>query len=590
MATLTKQQLEGLEAAKTRYAQGTANDQDIRNLQYAQQQHGYNAGIAKVTSALGHPPQSEAEMSVANDIANGTFRFPNVNAVNPTQADATAMQQPLQQAGQQVLDYSQPNVFTSFLKGALAMKTKPQNEQLGQSALFQKAGLGNTMASLQESLNTRSQQLGNNIKNLTAMLESSRGIYTDQYTKAANNYTMIKNEYDATVKRLQELDDAEKAQQWELDILNKQEAHQKEMLKLQSTYNPQVIGTDENGNSIYGSWNVSTNQYDAVSINNPTNAEDYINPSLLSNFDSWVNATGTPSVQFGGQTKFEQFHPGFDIGAPKGTPVQPYASGDVVEIGTSKSFGNFVKIQDAEGNIWQYSHLDKINVKKGDSVQGSEGVQSVNSIGTVGNTGQTYSVSGSDGSHLDLRIIRPQEAEQKNLQYGGLTKAQYTVVSPIATAFRNEQNVKDFNVAQNGNIFMNSIASDTTNPADDIGIIYAFAKIMDPNSVVREGEYATVQKYAQSWADSFGFNAKRVFSNTKFLSTEAIANMKKTAQLKYESMKKPYSQIFDEYARRIEIASGLSDCEGSKFLTQYAIEPEVNQPGQQNNNDPLGIL
>ena len=52
--------------------------------------------------------------------------------------------------------------------------------------------------------------------------------------------------------------------------------------------------------------------------------------------------------------------------------------------------------------------------------------------------------------------------------------------------------------------FADSLNANTTNPADDQALIYAFAKAMDPDSVVREGEYATVQKYAQSWAECSG--------------------------------------------------------------------------------------
>ena len=33
---------------------------------------------------------------------------------------------------------------------------------------------------------------------------------------------------------------------------------------------------------------------------------------------------------------------------------------------------------------------------------------------------------------------------------------------------------------------------------DDQALIYTFAKVMDPNSVVRESEYQTVQDYSQS--------------------------------------------------------------------------------------------
>ena len=46
---------------------------------------------------------------------------------------------------------------------------------------------------------------------------------------------------------------------------------------------------------------------------------------------------------------------------------------------------------------------------------------------------------------------------------------------------------------------------------NDQALIYAFAKAMDPTSSVREGEYATVQKYAQSFANQLGFDVNRLF-------------------------------------------------------------------------------
>jgi hypothetical protein len=75
---------------------------------------------------------------------------------------------------------------------------------------------------------------------------------------------------------------------------------------------------------------------------------------------------------------------------------------------------------------------------------------------------------------------------------------------------------------------------------------------MDPASVVREGEYATVQKYAQSWAQTFGFNAQRIFSNSPFLTASAIANMKATINSKYQAAKKNYDNVHSEYQRQIE--------------------------------------
>lgn len=144
-------------------------------------------------------------------------------------------------------------------------------------------------------------------------------------------------------------------------------------------------------------------------------------------------------------------------------------------------------------------------------------------------------------------------------------------VTAKANQFDAEQQVKNFQVTQEGYNFVKSISSDTTNPADDQGFIYAFAKIMDPNSVVREGEYATVQKYAQSWAESFGFNAARVFSNSKFLSKEAIDNMKSTLEQKYNASKRTYDQIRGEYIRSIDNLAGTPV--GEKILQDYTTPP-----------------
>jgi hypothetical protein len=81
----------------------------------------------------------------------------------------------------------------------------------------------------------------------------------------------------------------------------------------------------------------------------------------------------------------------------------------------------------------------------------------------------------------------------------GLTANQInSTVNSIAGAFDNEPIVKNYNTAQEGYQTISSIGVNTKSPADDIAFIYAFAKIMDPNSVVREGEYNTIQKYAQS--------------------------------------------------------------------------------------------
>lgn len=160
---------------------------------------------------------------------------------------------------------------------------------------------------------------------------------------------------------------------------------------------------------------------------------------------------------------------------------------------------------------------------------------------------------------------------------GGLSNQELTQVQKITGQFDGEPIVKNFNVIAEGKSFVDSISNDTQNPADQQGLIYAFAKAMDPNSVVREGEYATVQKYAQSWAQSFGFNAARIFSNSPFLSPQAIANMKATINSKFSAAKAQYDNVYKEYGRRVDQITGKSG--GTDFLTNYASYTQPTQGG-----------
>ena len=151
---------------------------------------------------------------------------------------------------------------------------------------------------------------------------------------------------------------------------------------------------------------------------------------------------------------------------------------------------------------------------------------------------------------------------------GGLTDAQInTTVNQIAGAFDNEPIVKAYNTTQEGYQTVQKIGVNTKSPADDIAFIYAFAKIMDPNSVVREGEYNTIQRYAQSWADTFGFTAKRIFSNTNFLTADAKQKMLNALKPKVETLEAQYNQVRTEYQRQMDDArAGVP-----RTITDYSI-------------------
>lgn len=198
-------------------------------------------------------------------------------------------------------------------------------------------------------------------------------------------------------------------------------------------------------------------------------------------------------------------------------------------------------------------------------------------------TGQkTEIIKGDDGAIYSYVTDAKGEGTFKKLISGsgnGLSASQInTTVNQIAGAFDNEPIVKNYNTALEGYNTVSSIGTQTKSPADDIAFIYAFAKIMDPNSVVREGEYNTIQRYAQTWADTFGFSVKRIFSNTNFLTPDAKQKMLSALEPKINTLANQYQSLQSEYQRQIDDAYAGKP----RQITNYQTG---NTPGTSSNFD-----
>ena len=135
--------------------------------------------------------------------------------------------------------------------------------------------------------------------------------------------------------------------------------------------------------------------------------------------------------------------------------------------------------------------------------------------------------------------------------------------------------------------FIRLLDINTENPSDDQGLIYAYAKAMDPESVVREGEYATVMKYAQSWAKSFEFDAKRMFSETPFLTPTARQNMRDTITKKFKAGQQQYQTLRKEYARQLNTIVGNEN--GGDYLTDYSAGFPTESPSSETNIDGFTV-
>lgn len=169
--------------------------------------------------------------------------------------------------------------------------------------------------------------------------------------------------------------------------------------------------------------------------------------------------------------------------------------------------------------------------------------------------------------------------------YSGLSSGTATAVRSKVGKFSSEPIVQNFATIQEGYNFAQSIDTKTTNPADDQALIYSLAKALDPGSVVREGEYATAQKYAQSWVAAFGKGVEQALLGNGFLSETARNNIKTTIGQKYKSSQVSYDNVFTQYEKNINSLTGRND--GKAFLVDYQTP---TQSSSQGGNNPAQAL
>jgi hypothetical protein len=160
--------------------------------------------------------------------------------------------------------------------------------------------------------------------------------------------------------------------------------------------------------------------------------------------------------------------------------------------------------------------------------------------------------------------------------YSGLSSKTATAVRSQVSAFKSEPVVQNFAVIQEGRNFAGSLSNKTTNPTDDQGLIYALAKAMDPGSVVREGEYATAQKYAQSLVASYGKGITQAINGTGFLTEKARTQIKDTIEARYNASLGSYNHLEKQYQTGINNLTGRDD--GAKFIRDYQTSSDDSAP------------
>lgn len=143
------------------------------------------------------------------------------------------------------------------------------------------------------------------------------------------------------------------------------------------------------------------------------------------------------------------------------------------------------------------------------------------------------------------------------------------------TSFRKEYEaspvVKDFNAANTGiKKIREAIQAPEQDGFNDMSLVFNFMKVLDPGSVVREGEYATAMKNA-SLLESMGVRLNRVMSGQQ-LSPDQRQRLAAAAERQFNSNKSTYQNY---KAEKSEIAK-KSGLDPAKVITDFENEAQVD--------------
>lgn len=161
------------------------------------------------------------------------------------------------------------------------------------------------------------------------------------------------------------------------------------------------IPLSQRHNSLIREMHQQTSQINVAAQKQKTDFQELLNylnkkRNLLASTPSIRPVKGWVTSKFGYRsspfTGRKEFHSGLDIANRKGKKIIATASGRVSYAAEKMLIGKMVKIDHGHGTVTKFGHLDKILVKKGDSVKRGD------VIGLMGNTGR------STGPHVHYEV------------------------------------------------------------------------------------------------------------------------------------------------------------------------------------------
>lgn len=178
-------------------------------------------------------------------------------------------------------------------------------------------------------------------------------------------------------------------------------------------------------------------------------------------------------------------------------------------------------------------------------------------------SGNNKPMSLNDYANMDANRKRAVTVAGNN----GLNATTASKVATIASSFDTNQITKDYNTVQNKLGSMNKIISSGVGGPGDLALVFEFMKALDPNSVVRETEYATAAKSGNifaGWAARFNGYLKE---NGGFLPPSVQKAFVEIMQQKYNVSETQYNNYRNEQIKKINKWTGSDD--GADYLSDF---------------------
>jgi hypothetical protein len=158
---------------------------------------------------------------------------------------------------------------------------------------------------------------------------------------------------------------------------------------------------------------------------------------------------------------------------------------------------------------------------------------------------------------------------------GILTPDQAKVANDLNKDFEGQEIVKQYNQGVQKIIVLEDVLANGIDGVQDLQLVYDFMKSVDPQSVVRETEFANAAKTGNIFQGAYTRFNKGYFGQGGFLPDDVKASFIDSARSSFDAKNTQYFNVKGEYAKRINNTLGVQN--GADYLTAYEAAAPLTQ-------------